>query len=163
MGRLFLSRGRRRIGYVGADAAAPGVGRARFDGFQQALRDADANPVETEILDDRPSIYQGYYGAQNLLSRHPDMDGIYFQNDEMAVGGISFCQASDLNVPDDIGIAGWGGMEIAAVLQQRLTTTSVSTRSLGTKAAESLVARIRGEPLRDVIEIKSTLIPGATQ
>jgi LacI family gluconate utilization system Gnt-I transcriptional repressor len=163
MGRLFLSRGRRRIGYVGADAAMRGLGSARFEGFQKALSDAGAGPVETELLDDRPDIYQGYYGSQTLLSRHPDLDGIYFQNDEMAVGGISFCRASGLDVPGDIGIAGWGGMEVAAVLQQRLTTTSISTRSLGKTAAESLVARIRGEPLRDVIEIKSTLIPGGTQ
>lgn len=162
MGRLFLTRGRRQIGYAGADAAAPGLGRARFDGFQQALRDAGSYPAKTEILDDRPSFYQGYYGAQNLLSRHPDLDAIYFQNDEMAVGGMAYCQAAGLGIPDDIGIAGWGGMDVATILQRRLTTTNISTRALGKAAAEALIARVRGDPVRDVIEIKSQLIPGDT-
>ena len=162
MGRLFLSRGRRRIGYAGADAAAPGLGRTRYDGFQRALLDAGAPMAEAEILDDRPSFYQGHYGAQNLLSRQPDLDGIYFQNDEMAVGGMAYVQSAGLTVPGDIGIAGWGGMDVAAVLSRRLTTTNVSTRALGKAAAEALVARVRGDPVRDVIEIGSRLIPGDT-
>ncbi len=162
MGRLFLTRGRRRIGYAGADAASPGLGRARLDGFQQALQDAGARAAETEILEDRPSFYQGYYGAQNLLSRHPDLDGVYFQNDEMAVGGMAYCETAGLSVPDDLGIAGWGGMEVAAILKQRLTTTNISTRALGRAAAEALVSRVRGDPVREVIEIPSTLVPGKT-
>ncbi len=162
MGRLFISRGRRRIGYAGADANAPGLGRARFEGFQQALVDAGANPAEAEILDDRPSFYQGYYSVKNLLSRHPDLDAIYFQNDEMAVGGMASCRAADLSVPGDIGIAGWGGMDVATILERRLTTTSVSTRALGKAAAEALGARIRGEPVSDVIKIRAHLKPGNT-
>ncbi|MEM6660536.1 MAG: LacI family DNA-binding transcriptional regulator [Pseudomonadota bacterium] len=162
MGRLFLTKGRRQIGYVGGDAASPGLGRTRFDGFQKALRDAGSRPAETEILDDRPSFYQGYYGAQNLLSRHPDLDGIYFQNDEMAIGGMAYCHSAKLSVPDGVGVAGWGGMDAATTLQLRLTTTNVSTRALGKAAAETLVARVRGDPVRDVIEIKSQLVPGDT-
>lgn len=162
MGRLFLSRGRRRTGFVGADSAARGLGRARFEGFQQALSDAGAPKAASEILEDRPSFYQGYYGAQNLLSRHPDLDGIYFQNDEMAAGGLAYCRAAGLSVPSDIGVAGWGGMEVATVLEQRLTTTNISTRALGKAAAEALVARVRGEPVRDVIEIQAILNPGET-
>ena len=160
MGRLFLSRQRRRIGYTGAGAAAPGLGRTRLDGFQQALRDTGASTAEAEILDDRPSFYQGYYGAQNLLSRHPDLDAIYFQNDEMAVGGMAYCQAAGLDVPGDIGIAGWGGMDVATILPRRLTTTNVSTRALGKAAAEALASRIRGEPVLEVMEIRSSLAPG---
>ncbi|MEM7061202.1 MAG: LacI family DNA-binding transcriptional regulator [Pseudomonadota bacterium] len=162
MGRLFLSRERRRIGYAGADLSAPGLGRSRLDGFEQALRDSGAGPVETELLDDRPSFYQGFYATQNLLSRHPDLDAIYFQNDEMAVGGMSYCQSSGLGVPGDIGIAGWGGTDVAAILERRLTTTNISTRALGRAAAEALVSRIRDDAVRDVIEIKSHLIPGDT-
>ncbi|MEO1490857.1 MAG: LacI family DNA-binding transcriptional regulator [Pseudomonadota bacterium] len=162
MGRLFLSRGRRRIGYAGADLAAPGLGRARLEGFEQALRTSGADPVAPEILDDRPSFYQGYYGAQNLLSRHPELDAVYFQNDEMAVGGMAYCQAAGLSVPGDIGIAGWGGMDVATVLERRLSTTNVSTRALGKAAAEALVARIRGDVVQDVREIPSILVPGDT-
>ncbi|MEL7471483.1 MAG: LacI family DNA-binding transcriptional regulator [Pseudomonadota bacterium] len=162
MGQLFLSRGRQRIGYVGTDETTPGLSRARMEGFQQALKGTLALPVESEILDDRPSFYQGCYGAQNLISRRPDLDAIYFQNDEMAVGGMAFCQSAGLSVPGDIGIAGWGGMDVATVLNQRLTTTNISTRAVGRAATEVLVSRIRGDPVNEVIEIPAVLVPGKT-
>ena len=162
MGRHFLARGRARIGYAGAEVTAPGMGRTRLEGFQQALRDSGTCLVDAEILDDRPSFYQGYSAAQNVLSRHPDLDSLYFQNDEMAVGGMAYCQAAGLSVPEQIGIAGWGGMDVAAVLPRRLTTTNVATRALGKTAAEALLSRIRGEPVGDSFEIRSALIPGET-
>jgi LacI family gluconate utilization system Gnt-I transcriptional repressor len=162
MGRLFVSKGRRKTGYVGADAAAPSLGRARLEGFQQALAEAGSQPVSAEILGDRPSFYQGHYGAQTLLSRHPDLDAIYFQNDEMAIGGMAYCRSAGLRVPEDLGVAGWGGMDVAAILEHRLTTTSVSSRALGKAAAEALISRIRGEPIRPVIEIPAILKPGDT-
>ncbi|MEM9043599.1 MAG: LacI family DNA-binding transcriptional regulator [Pseudomonadota bacterium] len=162
MGRLFVSQGRQRIGYAGAESTAPGLGRLRFEGFQQALQDAGTGLASAEFLDDRPSFYQGFYGAQTLLSRRPDLDSIYFQNDEMAVGGIAYCRAAGLAVPDDIGIAGWGGMEVAVVLERQLTTTKFSVRGLGKTAAEALVSRIRGEPVRDVNEIRAQLKRGQT-
>ncbi|MEM7423143.1 MAG: LacI family DNA-binding transcriptional regulator [Pseudomonadota bacterium] len=162
MGRLFVSRGRRRVGYVSVETDSPSLAAARFDGFRQALDNAGMDSSRHETLNDQPGFYQGYYGAQNLLSRHPDIDGIYFQNDDMAIGGIAYCRGAGLSTPEDVGIAGWGGMDAASILEQRLTTTTVAARALGKAAAEALVARIRGEPVRDVIEIAANLTPGQT-
>ncbi|MEM9063293.1 MAG: LacI family DNA-binding transcriptional regulator [Pseudomonadota bacterium] len=162
MGRLFLSRGRRRIGYVGTEADTPGTGRVRFDGFRRALADGGVSDARQEVLNDRPGFYQGYYGAQNLLSRHPELDSIYFQNDAMAIGGLAYCRTAGLSAPEDIGIAGWGGMDAAVILDRRLTTTKIAARALGKTAAEALIARIRDEPVSDTIGIDALLIPGET-
>lgn len=162
MGRYILTRGRRRIGYVGAESDCPGMGLVRQQGFEKALVDGGHPLAASEILHDRPGYYAGFYGAQTLLSRVPDLDALYFQDDAMAVGGLFYCQSKGLDAPGDIGIAGWGGMEVASVLPRRLTTTNVATRGLGKSAAENLVARIKGEASQDVIDVPTTLVPGAT-
>ncbi len=162
MGRFLLSRGRQRIGFLGADAGANRMSSQRLSGFRQALCDDGRDIVAQEILRDAPSYYSGFYGTEMLLSRKPDLDAIYYQNDAMAIGGIFYCQSRGVSVPGDVGIAGWGGMEIASILPQRLTTTRISAMGLGKSAAEALVARIRGEPVHEVIETGSQLVPGAT-
>lgn len=162
MGRYILNRGRRRIGYVGAEAESPGMGQLRQMGFEKALADGGHPLAASEVLHDRPGYYAGFYGAETLLSREPNLDALYFQDDAMAVGGLFYCQSKGLDAPGDIGIAGWGGMEIASVLPRRLTTTTVATRGLGKAAAENLVARIKGEAAQDVIDVPTTLVPGAT-
>jgi len=162
MAQFLLRKGRRRAGYVGALARADIMGQARLEGFRATLSRAGHPLADSEILQDSPAFYAGYYGLETLLARTRTLDVVYFHNDEMAIGGLAYCQARGLRVPEDIGIAGWGGMEAASILPRRLTTTVVPTTGLGKQAAQALVARIRGEPTRRVIAVRTKLIEGET-
>ena len=162
MGQFLLRRGRRRAGYVGALARADVMGASRLEGFDATLSRAGYPLVAREILHDTPGFYAGYYGLETLLSRQPAPDVVYFHNDEMAIGGMAYAKARGLRVPEDMGIAGWGGMEAASILPRRLTTTVVPTTAIGKAAAEALVARLKGEPGMDVTVIPTRLEPGET-
>ncbi|MDA8869848.1 LacI family DNA-binding transcriptional regulator [Rhizobiaceae bacterium] len=162
MGEYVLAKGYKAIGYVGADALSPGLGAVRKEGFLRALHSAGTGFVAEEVLKDRGGFYAGFYGTENVLNRNAGLDAIYYQDDEMAIGGISYCQQNGLNVPDDIGIAGWGGMKAASILPQRLTSTVVDTHALGRMAAEALIARIQGQHTDDVLIIPARLAPGNT-
>jgi LacI family gluconate utilization system Gnt-I transcriptional repressor len=162
MAHFLRSKGHRKIGYLGALSKSDEYGKSRMTGFEQALKISGQGITERELLLDTPSFYAGYYGLETLLARRPDLDAVYFHNDEMAIGGIAYCQAKGISVPGDLGIAGWGGMEASAILPLRLTTTSVPTQALGKQAAQALVARLRGEPCQDVVAIPTRLIAGET-
>jgi LacI family transcriptional regulator, gluconate utilization system Gnt-I transcriptional repressor len=162
MGRFLVGRGRQRMGFVGALAGAGTQGHARREGFARALAEGGLRLEDSEILHDRPGFYAGYYGTETILSRRPDLDALYFHDDEMAIGGLAYCAAKGITVPGRLAIAGWGGMEAASILPKRLTTTVVPTINLGKSAAELLVARLRGEPCPDVTLIATRLVPGAT-
>ena len=161
-GTLHAGKGHTNIAYVGAESNAAGMGEVRFQGFESALRDASLECVAHEVLVDRPSFYAGFYGTETVLSRNAEIDAIYYHDDTMAVGGLFYCKSKGMRIPDDIAIAGWGGMEVASVLPERLTTTSVTTQALGQSAAEALVARIRTEPVADVLVASTRLVPGNT-
>ena len=162
MAQHLIRRGRRHPGYVGALARSDIMGQARFEGFRDALARAGHPLVDSEMLHDAPGFYAGYYGLETLLSRQENFDVVYFHNDEMAIGGMAFCQARGLRVPEDIGIAGWGGMEAASILPKRLTTTVVPTTGIGKAAAEALVAKLKGEPAQTVTIVPTRLAPGET-
>ncbi len=162
MGQFLLRRGRRRAGYVGALARADVMGQARLGGFQAVMAAAGHPMRDSEVLHDMPGFYAGYYGLETLLARGRDLDVVYFHNDDMAVGGLAYAQARGIRVPEDLGIAGWGGMESASILPRRLTTTVVPTTAIGKAAAEALVARLKGEPGQEVTVIPTRLVPGET-
>lgn len=160
--QFLLRKGRRRAGYLGALARADVMAQSRLDGFQTTLARAGFPLADTEILHDTPGFYAGYYGLETLLTRRPDLDVVYFHNDEMAIGGLAYCQTHGIRVPEDLGIVGWGGMEAASVLPKRLTTTVVPTTAIGKAAAEALVARLKGEPGNDITVVPTRLVPGET-
>lgn len=162
MGRFVADKGYRKIAVVGAEAQAAGMAMVRFQGFEEALKSAGMSLAGSEILTDRPGFYPGYYGTETVLNRVRDVDAIYYQDDAMAIGGLFYCKSKGLDVPGDIAIAGWGGMEVAAVLPERLTTTNIATEALGKVASEALIARIRGEPVRETTVVETRLVPGNT-
>ena len=166
MGQFLLRRGRRRAGYVGALARSDVMGGARLEGFEAAFARAGHPLIAREVLHDAPGFYAGYYGLETLLARQSGqgsgVDVVYFHNDEMAIGGLAYAQSRGLRVPEDMGIAGWGGMEAASILPRRLTTTVVPTTAIGKAAAEALVARLKGEPGPEVTVVPTRLVPGET-
>lgn len=160
--QFLIRRGRRRAGYVGALSRSDVMGQARLEGFETALARAGHPLSDREVLLDSPGFYAGYYGLETLLARGSAPDVVYFHNDEMAIGGLAYCAARGLRVPDDLGIVGWGGMEAASILPRRLTTTVVPTTQVGKLAAEALVARLKGTAGPDVTVVPTRLVPGET-
>jgi LacI family transcriptional regulator, gluconate utilization system Gnt-I transcriptional repressor len=162
VGQFLLRRGKRQIGLVGALGRSDAMGRARRDGLARVLAQGGHPLADQEVLLDDPGFYAGYYGLEMLLARRPDLDAVCFHNDEMAIGGLAFCQARGISVPGDLGVVGWGGMEAASILPRRLTTTVVPTTAIGKSAAEALVARLKGQHWPDVTVVPTRLVPGET-
>lgn len=162
MGRYLVSLGYRALGYVGTLHDVANAATARLDGFSKAVADSGGGLERQFCLNDAASYYPGYYGTEQLLATGADIECIYYQNDAMAFGGLQYCLRAGLSVPDDIGIAGWGDMLIASVLNMRLTSIHVSHLKLGKAAAEAMVARVSGEPINATTDIGFRLVPGAT-
>ena len=162
MAHCIAATGRKRIGYVGALGNRNTSGHLRYQGFKRGLSEFNATLAGEEILQDQPGFYAGYYGTETLLARISDLDAIYFHDDEMAIGGLAYLTKIGVRVHEDMGVAGWGGMEAASIVPRRLTTTSIPTTRLGKIAAEALVSRLRGDPVNDVTIIQTRLVPGST-
>ena len=162
MGQFISGKGRKAIGYLGAFRDRKTMGMERFEGFRKAVEEAGNVIAATEILNDLPGFYAGYYGTETLLNRQPRLDAIYYHDDTMAIGGMAYCRDHAISVPGDIAIAGWGGHEAASIMPQRLTTTSVLTQQIGKLSAEVLVGRLRQQPVNDITVVPTRLIPGAT-
>ena len=162
MGRFLAGKRYRRIGYVGVEQEFTTLGNSRLDGFRKALEDAGKSIAATQILKDAPSFYSGFYGTEHILAASPDLDLLYYLDDNMAVGGLMYCQSLGMAVPDDIGIAGWGGMDVTSILPKRLTTTATPRLKIGKIAAESILKRLHGNPVPDTVDVEFRLVPGST-
>ncbi len=162
MGRYLVGLGYRKLGYVGTQHDTANAATARLEGFSKAVADWGGSVERQFCLHDTAHYYPGYYGTEQLVASGASVDCIFYQNDAMAFGGLQYCQKMGLDVPGDIGIAGWGGMPISSVLEQRLTSMHVSHLKLGQSAAEMMVARLSEEPAEPTLDIGFHLIPGST-
>ena len=162
MGRHLIGLGYRAFGYVGTSHDTANAASRRLDGFTKAIVDGGGTLTRQFCLHDTATFYPGFYGTEQLLATGAQIDCVFYQNDTMAFGGQQYCQRIGLQVPDDIGIAGWGDMPISAVLGLRLTSIHVPHLRLGQEAAQAMVARLKDEPVQPCHDVGFYLVPGQT-
>lgn len=162
MGRYLIGCGYSKIGYVGTSHDTANAATTRLDGFCKAVEGGGGDVVKQLCLHDTATYYPGFYGTEQLLASTQGIECIYYQNDAMAFGGMQYVTAKGLDVPGDIGIAGWGDLPIASVMNKRLTSCHVPHLKLGQKAAEMMMGRLSDEPVPSCTDIGFRLIPGST-
>jgi LacI family transcriptional regulator, gluconate utilization system Gnt-I transcriptional repressor len=162
MGQFLAGRGYRKFGYAGTSHDTANAASARLTGFAKAISDASGQLEKQILLKDVPGFYTGYYCTEQLLASHSDVEVIFYQNDNMAVGGYEYCARAGLSVPGDIGIAGWGDLPISSIQPYRLTSVAVPHLRIGQLSAEMVLARIHGTRVQPTRDVGFRLIPGTT-
>ncbi len=162
MGRHASIKGYSRAGILGASHVVEARRPEHIEGFIKGFTDGGGTIVHHDVLNDAESFYAGFYGTETMLNRSESIDMIYYQDDTMALGGLSWCQGKSIRIPDDVGLAGWGGHEATSILRMELTTTSIPTHLIGKLSAEALVRKLRSERTEDVTAVPTRLIDGDT-
>jgi LacI family gluconate utilization system Gnt-I transcriptional repressor len=128
----LIARGRRRIAFV---VRAPIVGRAaqRIAGWRAAL-DAAGLTGEVVAVPEAQPYAVGWLAATQLDTS----DAVMCAADTVAVGVLGGLARRGRRVPEDIAVAGFGDLDVAAVVTPALTTIAVPTARIGAAAGDHL-------------------------
>jgi len=149
--RHLFSRGRRRIACISAQLDPRTIQRA--DGWRAALREAGCYDPALELMSRQPSsVALGAALFADLVKIRPDIDAVFFCNDDLAQGGIFSAQRLGIRVPAQIAMAGFNDLSGSDQLTPSLTTVRTPRADIGTKSAEMLVELMRGRepPTRSI-------------
>lgn len=103
------------------------------------------------------TIEGGYRAAKEFLKEGNLPEAIIGANDLMAIGAIQALKEEGINIPDDVGVAGFGNTPLASLITPRLTTVDVPSCEMGRKAMSILLRCIRDQSkLKEQIVILKT-------
>ena len=164
MGQLFVKKGYKNIGFIGTKLHSDFRAGKRLNGFQKALKTAHQTIVDKELYTGSSTLRIGKDATQKLLSQNPGLDSIYYSNDLLAAGGLMHCIAHNISVPDQLGLAGFNGLNLREGLPQLTATTNAFREEIGTKAAEMIVAatQVKNKRSYKVITFTSQIEVGDT-
>lgn len=140
MTRLLLRRGHRRVAMIAGRGGPEG---ARVEGYRAALAEAGLAP--DVLLDDAFNEEGGARAARLLLARAPRPTAVVAANDLMAIGAMQAIAEAGLLVPGDVAVAGFDDIAAARLVTPGLTTVAQFQGEVGARAAQTLLARLRGE------------------
>ncbi|WP_433514565.1 LacI family DNA-binding transcriptional regulator [Nonomuraea sp. CA-143628] len=106
--------------------------------------------------------YTGEEGARatrRLLSSAARPTAIVYDNDIMAVAGLSVAQEMRLDVPRDLSIVAWDDSPLSQVVRPPLTALTRDIPAYGAHAAQRLLALIAGETVPPFEDQAARLTP----
>ncbi|HIF9399268.1 TPA: ribose ABC transporter substrate-binding protein RbsB [Photobacterium damselae] len=137
-------------GIAGTSAA-----RERGQGFMDAVKKYDMDLLASQPADfDRT---KGLNVMENMLAANPDVQAVFAQNDEMALGALRAIQASGKNVL----VVGFDGTEdgIAATKRGKLGATIAQQPDLiGSLGVETAAKVLKGETVEKNIPVPLKVI-----
>jgi hypothetical protein len=103
----------------------------RLSGFRRGIAEFGLDADEA-LIDEVPMNLSSAAKALNsLLDRCPNVEAVFCASDLLAAGVLFECQRIGVQVPLQLGIAGFDDIEIAARVQPPLTTVRLPHQSIG--------------------------------
>ena len=151
-GKLAASRlyevGRRKLLYLGRTTWAE-QGQ-RWEGFEKTARRLGVRSLKQVPV----SISQnsGFDAMNNLLRKEGfTFDGVFAQNDMVAMGAIRALERAGLTVPQDVSVVGYDDIPMAADFSPPLTTIAQDSRLAGKLLASGILNLIEGKTVRSTL------------
>ncbi|WP_263843699.1 LacI family DNA-binding transcriptional regulator [Roseobacter sinensis] len=167
MAAAILKEGYTRIGFMGTKMPLDHRARKRFEGFTEGLTKAGIEIEARDFYSGGSALAKGREMTQAMLERAPDLDFLYYSNDMIGAGGLLYLLDEGIDVPGQIGLAGFNGVELLQGLPRQLATMDACRLEIGAAAAQIILDRSAlpedadpGEPAR--ISLTPTITYGDT-
>ncbi|MBY6049369.1 LacI family DNA-binding transcriptional regulator [Vannielia litorea] len=167
MAEAIAGAGYKNIGFAGTKMPLDHRARKRFEGFTTALARAGLEVRDREFYAGGSGLAKGREMTAAMLERTPELDFIYYSNDMIGAGGMLHCLTAGIDIPGELGLAGFNALEMLAAFPQKLATMDACRREIGEAAARIVAERtasgdLAGEGGGTVTELEPVLALGDT-
>ncbi|MGW5746052.1 LacI family DNA-binding transcriptional regulator [Amycolatopsis sp. NPDC003861] len=153
----LLDGGRQTVATVtGPQDMTAGVDRLL--GYRQAMMRAGRYDETLVVCGDFGQA-SGEYATSRLLTRRPDVDGIFAASDMMAVGALRALRRAGRRVPEDVALVGFDDLPISSWTDPPLTTVRQPVEEMGARMTAELLAMIDGAAPRRCTVLDTELVP----
>ena len=111
----------------------------RLQGYEDALERAGIPYNEDLVKFGDWSAESGETAAKILLEQHPDLDGLFASNDQMALGAIGALHRLDKKIPLEVAVIGYNNIPESQYFWPSLSTVNPHHQQLGSSAVEKII------------------------
>lgn len=162
MTQYLIGLGHRRIGFI-RGAPAHDQTTVRFEGYKDALEEAGI-PFDPDLVAEGDFTFDsGTAAADRLLDLPERPTAIFASNDDMAAGVIAACYRRQIQIPQDLSVAGFDDTPLASTISPSLTTIYQPSREQAFEAVGLLLEEIAAPseaPHRQFLEYR--MVPRAS-
>jgi LacI family gluconate utilization system Gnt-I transcriptional repressor len=155
--RHLLGRGRKRLAYMAAQLDPRVIQRG--EGFRRVLQEEGVYDPQLQVMSPLPSsIGLGSELFIQLMKQHPDVDGVFFCNDDLAQGAALEALRYGIAIPEQVSLIGFNDLPGSAHMVPRLTSIRTPREEVGQRAAQLLLGLIDGVAQQPQVDLGFELV-----
>lgn len=155
----MIERGYRRIGFLGARMDPRS--QRRLAGYRAAMEEAglfDPRLITTTPVPSSVSLGRDLF--RDALAKVPTLEGVFCNNDDLALGVLFECHRASIDVPQTIGICGFNDLDMMQVAFPSVTSVRTHRYKIGRQAVELALGAIAGgRPAQRILDLGFELKP----
>ncbi len=129
----------RRIGLIIGPYSKVDRVRRRLEGFLAALKDRGIPHAPELIIEKEPTLVDGREAMTRLMSLPERPTAVLAASDTLAVGAMAAARDLGLRIPQDVSLAGFDDIDVAAFCNPPLTTVRVPAYEIGRLAVKVIL------------------------
>ncbi|MEK4221700.1 LacI family DNA-binding transcriptional regulator [Bacillus sp. FSL W8-0116] len=155
LGRYILSKGHRKIAFLGVTEKDVAVGVKRKEGFKRAVQEVEG--CEIKFYETSFKMDEAIQKVSSILDEfNPTI--LVCATDNIALGAIKAAHLKGIKIPSDLSVTGFGGYDVTEIIHPALTTAKFYYKEAGEMAAQSMVKLLNGEKIAPLILSKYKII-----
>ncbi len=158
----LLDIGHRHIAMVAGITEGNDRAMGRVRGVRQALSERGLDFPAGQLVERPYEVSAGRRAAGSLLASPTPPTAIVCGNDILALGVLFECLARGYEVPRSMSITGFDGIDLAGQVDPPLTTMTIPSATMGSHAADYLLARLMNRPVPDKTPLEANLVVRGT-
>ncbi len=141
----LLEAGYRRIAFLAA-RLDPRSNR-RMAGYSAVMAERGLADDSLMVQTKAPSsVGVGCELMRQIMEQRPDIEAVFCNNDDIALGALFECRRMGIAVPERLGIAGFNDFEMMASAEPPITSMATERYEMGVAAMDMIARTIAGEP-----------------
>jgi len=159
MASALIASGKKHVVYFGSMSDPRDM--KRYEGYRQAMENNQLSPQHiTPNKVSSVSIGAGMLTMARQLN--PDVDAVLCTNDDIAVGVMQECSRLGIQVPQDMAISGFHGLDIGLATTPPLASVITPRFEIGKVAAEIMLKKINKIPTIERVDLHYRISLGGT-
>jgi LacI family transcriptional regulator len=154
----ILKFGHKRIAVITGHTEFNDRALDRLNGVRDAMKSSGISELNLAIISTTYSLKSGADAFEDFMTRKPRPTVIMCGNDVLATGAITRANEMGIKVPYDVSVTGFDDIDLAEVVQPKLTTVHVPHRRMGKSSAKLLLDILNGKQDCQSLELEIEIV-----
>lgn len=156
----LCSLGHKNIAIVTSEGNEKSIGSQRLAGYLMSLEQNNI-PVNPKLIvktKGSSNIQAAYNAIQKLLASNENFTAIFSITDLLAIGVMRALADAGMQIPHDVSVIGFDGIDIGNYLNPRLTTIQQPLEKMAFASVDLIIDMVEGKDARDLFFPTNLLI-----